>query len=151
VRKSRTTPYHPAGNGQVERFNGIIWKTLKLRLAEKGCSENRWAEEMHFALMNIRALSSRAIGYQSPHNQFMGFTRKSTLDANLAPYEPLNVTSLPSWLKPGNKAFLKRQPRHSKSEPLIDIVLIKEIQIQSGIPSKRSNQYDFLKASGLLP
>ena len=32
VCKTQTTPYNPASNGQCERLNGIVWKTVKLRL-----------------------------------------------------------------------------------------------------------------------
>ena len=28
VSSSHTTPYNPIGNGQYERFNGTIWKTV---------------------------------------------------------------------------------------------------------------------------
>ena len=30
VRPSRTTSYHPEGNGQCERYNGVIWNTVQL-------------------------------------------------------------------------------------------------------------------------
>ena len=32
---SRTTRYNPKGNGQVERFNGVIWKSVLLGLRVK--------------------------------------------------------------------------------------------------------------------
>ena len=35
IATSKSTPYHPIGNGQVERYNGIIWKTVRLSLKSK--------------------------------------------------------------------------------------------------------------------
>ena len=35
VPTSRTTRYNSRGNGQVERYNGIIWKTIVLALRVK--------------------------------------------------------------------------------------------------------------------
>ena len=32
---SRTTSYNPEGNGQVERYNGIIWQSILLALKSK--------------------------------------------------------------------------------------------------------------------
>ena len=71
VRKTRTTPYNPAGNGQCERVNGIIWRTVKLRLKQSSKPIVLWDEELPAALMNIRSLRSRAIGVESPHNRFL--------------------------------------------------------------------------------
>ena len=38
VPTGRTTRYNPRGNGQVERYNGIIWKTIVLALRVKKLS-----------------------------------------------------------------------------------------------------------------
>ena len=35
VSNSQTTPYNLTGNGQVERYNGIIWKSTILALRTK--------------------------------------------------------------------------------------------------------------------
>jgi len=128
VAKSRTTPYHPEGNGQCERFNGLLWRTIQLRLAEEGKPQNQWAEELHKALMNIRALPSRALGFQSPHDLFCAFARRSTLN----PIDAVQTNGeamirLPDWLVVGNLAFAKRHVRNTKDDPLVDQVTILEL------------------------
>ena len=35
VATSRTTSYNPAGNGQVERYDGIVWKAVEMSLKSK--------------------------------------------------------------------------------------------------------------------
>ena len=47
ILKSRTTPYHPAGNGQVERMNGTLWQTIRLRLSQNGRPIEFWKVNSH--------------------------------------------------------------------------------------------------------
>jgi transposase InsO family protein len=36
ISSCRTTSYNPVGNGQIERLNGTLWKTISLALKTKG-------------------------------------------------------------------------------------------------------------------
>ena len=42
IATSNTTPYHPVGNGKVERYNGIIWKAVCLALRSANLPDSRW-------------------------------------------------------------------------------------------------------------
>ncbi|KFD67823.1 hypothetical protein M514_19906 [Trichuris suis] len=47
---SRTTPYNPQGNGQAERYVGIIWKTITLALKSRGLPPQQWRAVLPEAL-----------------------------------------------------------------------------------------------------
>ena len=51
--KTRTTPYNPQGNGQCERANGIILKTINLTLREQGKDKHEWESVLNIALNSI--------------------------------------------------------------------------------------------------
>ena len=53
VSTSITTPYHPIGDGQCERFNGIIWKTIKLHVKDNGMPDSSWEDALPMALHAI--------------------------------------------------------------------------------------------------
>ena len=42
ISSSRTTSYNPQGNGQVEKYNGIIWKTITAALISRGLPSMYW-------------------------------------------------------------------------------------------------------------
>ena len=89
IATSHCTPYHPIGNGQVERYNGIVWKSVRLALASANLPIEHWEKVLPDVLHSIRSLLSTATN-TTPHERFFNFSRKSS-----------QGTSLPSWLSPG--------------------------------------------------
>ncbi len=69
INSSNTTPYHPMGNGQCERYNGIIWKTVRLYLHSHGLDVSYWEEILPMALHSIRSLLCTATN-STPHERF---------------------------------------------------------------------------------
>ena len=111
VSTSRSTPYNPQGNGQVERYNGIIWKSVLLALESRKLTTPQWETVLPDALHSIRTLLSTATN-ETPHERFFRFQRKSSV------YD----SPVPSWLSMPGKVYLKRSVRASKHDPLVDEV-----------------------------
>ena len=111
VKKTRTTPYNPAANGQCERMNAIIWKTISLRLRELNRPIEDWESQLSQALHNIRTLVCRTSG-ESPHSRFFCFNRRSALSLPRAPCVHLPLSqSFPSWLCDNSPALYKKNVR----------------------------------------
>ena len=107
ISTSRTTPYNPEGNGQVERLNGILWKAVSLaRELPVSC----WQDVLQDALHSIRSLLCTATN-ATPHERLFTYQRRST-----------SGTSVPTWLTAPGLVLLKRQERKSKFDPLVDEV-----------------------------
>ncbi len=77
ISSSKTTSYNPVGNGQIERLNGTLWKTITLALKTKGLPTNCWQELLLDALHSIRSLLCTATN-TTPHERMFTYPRKST-------------------------------------------------------------------------
>lgn len=107
---SRTTPYNPEGNGQVEKENHTIWRTITLALRSKDLPQSHWQEVLPDALHSVRTLLCTATN-ATPHERLFNFQRKSGTGR-----------SLPSWLSSPGPVLLRRFVRRSKQDPLVDEV-----------------------------
>ncbi|GAA55793.1 hypothetical protein CLF_109016 [Clonorchis sinensis] len=110
VPRSHTAAYNPQCNGQVERLNGILWKTIYLALKSRGLPFTYWEVVLLDALHCIRSLLCTSSNC-TPHERFMPFTRR-----------PANGVSLPTWLTVPGPIILKRNDRVSKYDPLVEEV-----------------------------
>ncbi|CAM1308932.1 Uncharacterised protein r2_g1910 [Pycnogonum litorale] len=117
VATSRTTPFHPTGNSQCERFNGIIWKTVQLALFSRNLKIEQWETVLPIALHSIRSLVCTSTN-ETPHERLFKHCRNS-------PTGP----SLPTWLKPG-PVLLRKFARNSKYEPLVEEVELLDVNEQ---------------------
>ena len=87
IATSKTSPYHPIGNGQCERYNGIIWKGVRMALRTQNLSDTQWEIVLPNVLHSIRSLLSKATN-TTP--------MKDSLDSSLAPLvAPLYLPGYP--------------------------------------------------------
>ena len=86
IATTKSTPYHPICNGQVERYNGIICKTVRLSLKSQNLPDSQWEVVHPGALHSIRSLLSTSTN-TTPHERFFNFQRHSSCG-----------TSMHSWL-----------------------------------------------------
>ena len=115
IATSRTTSFNPEGNGQCERYNGIVWKAIQLSLFTKGEHISHWETAIPDALHSIRSLLSTATN-STPHERMFKYNRKSS-----------NGLSVPSWLTNSQTVLLKRRVRQSKHDPLVDEVKLLDV------------------------
>ncbi|XP_054259845.1 uncharacterized protein LOC128984538 [Macrosteles quadrilineatus] len=114
IASSRTTAYNPQCNGQVERYNGIIWRTVELALKNYQLDVTKWELVLDEALHSIRSLLCTATNC-TPHERMFGHPRRSQ-----------NGVSTPTWLMTPGKVLMRRPIRNSKYEPIVQEVTLLE-------------------------
>ena len=87
IKKTRTTPYHPAGNGQVENINRTVKSLLKVRVAEE---PERWDHHLGLSMMAYRSSVHASTGY-TPFSLIFGREMRLPLDVMVG-----DVTGEPS-------------------------------------------------------
>ena len=110
IATSRTSRYNPQGNGQCERYNGIVWKAVTLALKTRSLSISQWEEVLPDALHSIRSLLSTATNC-TPHERMFTYQRRSS-----------SGNSVPTWLMTPGTVLMKRHVRNSKYDPLVEEV-----------------------------
>ena len=111
IATSRSTPYHPTGNSQSERYVGIVWRSIKLRLHSSNRNTSAWADVLPDVLFALRSLLCTATNC-TPHERLFNFPRR---------FVP--GLAVPTWLLDTKNAYLRRFVRN-KDDPLVDPVEI---------------------------
>jgi transposase InsO family protein len=68
IAKTRTTPYHPSSNGQVERYNRTVLQLIRAFLKE---NQRDWDHYLPLLAGVIRAMPNRSTGF-SPNMMMLG-------------------------------------------------------------------------------
>ena len=127
IGSSHSSPYNPRGNGQCERYNGIIWRAVQLALRSKDLDISQWEAVLPEALHSIRSLLCTATN-DTPHNRLFNFPRKSS------------GSPLPSWLQERGRVLLRKHVKQSKYDDLCDEVELVDsnptyarVRLQNGV------------------
>ncbi len=109
---SNSSAYNPRGNGQVERYNGIIWKGVQLALHSQKLGINHWESVLSSVLHSVRTLLCTATN-ETPHERFFSFQRRTA-----------SGDSLPPWVQINGKALVKKHVRASKYDAWVEECVI---------------------------
>ena len=120
ISSSKSSIYHPSGNGQAERTVQTVRKTIELALKEAGLSIKHWETVLPDAPHCIRSLLCTATNV-SPHERFFNFQRRSC-----------SGESFPFWMtNPNCKVYLRRFVRSNKTDPMVDEVEVVNVNPHS--------------------
>ncbi|XP_055490140.1 uncharacterized protein LOC129696344 [Leucoraja erinacea] len=139
IATSKTTPYHPIGNGQVERYNRIIWKAAKVALKSNDIPDQHWEYVLPDALHSIRSLPSTATN-TTPPKRFFNFKWRSS-----------SGTSLPSWLTSPGPVLLHRYVRLNKNEHFVDEVELTDVNPSYATIKYRDGRQSTVSLHDLAP
>ena len=114
IATSHSSIYHPTGNSQVERYIGVIWRTIRLALKSRGLDIAKWELVLPEVLHSQRSLLCTSTN-ATPHELFFNFYRKSCCGF-----------TLPSWLAEPGPVLLRNFVRTHKNDDLVRKVELTE-------------------------
>jgi transposase InsO family protein len=121
IAQTRTSPYNPQGNGQCEKYNGLIWKSVLLTTKSQSLKDSQWEQVLPEVLNSIRSLLCTATN-STPHERLFNYSRKSALGS-----------SIPSWLLEAKTVLIRRHVRTNKNDPLTDRAEIVQVNPHNAI------------------
>lgn len=96
VEKSRTTPYHPEGNGQCERFNRTLYDLLRTLPPE---SKRKWPQHLPEVLFAYNTTEHQSTGF-SPYELMFGQKPHLPVDSLLGTFqEEPGHNSFQDWVE----------------------------------------------------
>ena len=129
IEKTRTTPYHPQGNGQVEKFNRVVADTLSKYCAEK---PQEWGVYLPYITFVYNTTVHRTIG-ATPYSMIFG--REAQYPIDLFVPKP-----------PGDPRLKVGENAEELNERSYEIH--REAQITTGSEQRRQREYFNRKVHG---
>ena len=139
IASSKSSPYHPTGNSQAERYIGIVRKSIRLSLKSNNLPLSCWETVLPNALHSIRSLLNTTTN-TTPHELFFNFNRRSR-----------SGRSLPAWLFSPGPVMLRKFLRNHKNDDLVEEVQLLDANPQYANIRYRDGRESSVSLSDLSP
>ena len=101
IKRSRTTPYHPIGNAQCQRFNQTLLSTLRY-LSDK--QKSKWKDHVNKMVFAFNCTKNNATGF-SPYELLFGRKPRLPIDIIFGKTQSTVCKRYPQYLKDWKQAM----------------------------------------------